>query len=520
LRPFALVGALVAVAGVTVLPLTAELAPPSALGAPAVRPVPPVPVTKAYPQSRQGILPPADPPANVAPTPDFLDDCSAFPYDDSSTCVSGVLAAIANARAREGLPGMSLPTDWDSLTPGEQLFVATNLERTVRGLPPLSSMATGLDQASVEGAEQSDDPTPPGGFPWTQWGSNWAGAVANPLEAIYYWMYDDGVGSGNVDCTYAGEEGCWGHRQNILLDLACQPCQMGTGYAPQGYQGYPSWAEILVDTSPGQAVDFSWSQVTPDLPGTAGGEGLTAWAMGIAATPGGGGYWIASANGGVFAFGNANFYDSLAGVHLTAPIVGIASTPDGRGYWLVASDGGIFAFGDAGYYGSMGGHRLSAPVVGIARTPNGQGYWEVASDGGIFAFGNARFYGSMGGHRLDRPVVGLASTPNGGGYWEVASDGGIFAFGNAPYRGSTGGIPLVRPVVGMAPTGDGRGYWLVASDGGVFTFGDAPFRGSIGGRPLTQPVMGITSSWPGGYWLGAYDGGVFSFGVAFHGSMT
>ena len=33
----------------------------------------------------------------------------------------------------------------------------------------------------------------------------------------------------------------------------------------------------------------------------------------------------------------------------------MAVTPDGGGYWLVASDGGIFTFGDAQFYGSTGG---------------------------------------------------------------------------------------------------------------------------------------------------------------------
>ena len=37
----------------------------------------------------------------------------------------------------------------------------------------------------------------------------------------------------------------------------------------------------------------------------------------------------------------------------------MAATPDGDGYWLVAADGGIFTFGDAAFYGSMAaaGHR-------------------------------------------------------------------------------------------------------------------------------------------------------------------
>ncbi len=80
-----------------------------------------------------------------------------------------------------------------------------------------------------------------------------------------------------------------------------------------------------------------------------------------------------------------------------------------RGYWEVAKDGGLFAFGDANFYGSMGGKPLTQPVVGIAATPDGHGYWEVASDGGLFAFGDANFYGSMGGKPLTQPVVGIAS---------------------------------------------------------------------------------------------------------------
>ncbi|MHB1964321.1 MAG: protease pro-enzyme activation domain-containing protein, partial [Acidimicrobiales bacterium] len=127
----------------------------------------------------------------------------------------------------------------------------------------------------------------------------------------------------------------------------------------------------------------------------------------------------------------------------------------GAGYWEVAADGGIFAFGDANFYGSMGGRPLDRPVVGMAATPDDGGYWEVASDGGIFAFGDANFYGSMGGRPLDRPVVGMAATPDGGGYWEVASDGGIFAFGDAAFYGSMGGRPLNQPIVGIAATPDG-----------------------------------------------------------------
>ncbi len=120
---------------------------------------------------------------------------------------------------------------------------------------------------------------------------------------------------------------------------------------------------------------------------------------------------------------------------LNKPVVGMAATPGGGGYWLVATDGGIFAFGNAPFYGSTGSIKLNKPVNGMAATPNGQGYWMVASDGGIFDYGNAAFYGSTGSLRLNAPIVGMAATPSGNGYWLVGSDGGIFTE-NAPFLGA------------------------------------------------------------------------------------
>jgi hypothetical protein len=212
---------------------------------------------------------------------------------------------------------------------------------------------------------------------------------------------------------------------------------------------------------------------------------LTAPASGIAATPTHGGYWIATEDGGVVAFGDAPLLGSARGSS-ARPFIGIAATPTGQGYWLATDDGAVFAFGDATMHGSMTSVPLNQPIVGIAATPTGQGYYLVASDGGIFTFGDAVFLGSTGNIQLNQPVVGMAPTPLGDGYWLVASDGGIFAYGAAPFLGSTGAITLNQPVVDVRPTGTGDGYHLVATDGGIFSFGDAPFRGSL----MTGPVVG------------------------------
>jgi hypothetical protein len=173
---------------------------------------------------------------------------------------------------------------------------------------------------------------------------------------------------------------------------------------------------------------------------------------------------------------------------------GILETDTGvQGYWLAASDGGIFTYGNAQFYGSTGNIHLNQPIVGMAATPDGKGYWLVASDGGIFTEGDAQFYGSTGNIHLNQPIVGMAATTDGGGYWLVASDGGIFTEGDATFYGSTGNIHLNKPIVGMAATPDGKGYWLVASDGGIFTEGDAQFYGSAGNIALNKPIVGMAT---------------------------
>jgi hypothetical protein len=69
----------------------------------------------------------------------------------------------------------------------------------------------------------------------------------------------------------------------------------------------------------------------------------------------------------------------------------IASTEDGRGYWCATRDGAVGAFGTAQYKGNALG-KVSGQIVGIAGRAQ-DGYWLLASDGGVFAFGSAPFEG-------------------------------------------------------------------------------------------------------------------------------
>ena len=292
-----------------------------------------------------------------------------------------------------------------------------------------------------------------------------------------------------------------------------------SGSLPPGVVLAPSG---LLSGMPGTAGTFVADITVTDVLGQSAAEYLavvvapsTLNSSGLATTPDGKGYWTASTDGAVSAFGNAQSYGSMSGQPLNQSVVGMAATPDGQGYWLVSADGGVFAFGDAPFLGSMGGHPLNQPVVGLTATPDGHGYWLVSADGGMFAFGDAPFLGSEGGHPLNQPVVGMAATPDGQGYWLVGADGGVFAFGDALFLGSLASHRLDEPVVGIAATPDGQGYWLAAADGGVFAFGDGPYDGSEAGQHLNAAIDSIKASPSGrGYWLMGADGGVFTFGGA------
>ena len=58
---------------------------------------------------------------------------------------------------------------------------------------------------------------------------------------------------------------------------------------------------------------------------------------------------------------------------LNKPVVGMAATPTGKGYWFVAADGGIFTFGDAQFFGSIGGHGPQQAGGGHGRHPDREG---------------------------------------------------------------------------------------------------------------------------------------------------
>ncbi|MGD0311618.1 MAG: hypothetical protein ABSC90_04075 [Acidimicrobiales bacterium] len=159
-----------------------------------------------------------DPPsADIPADPNLASTCRS--PDSGNACIDSTVLAIDNARAQEGIGPMELPTDFGQLTLSEQLFVMVDCERVDRGLTPIAGELASLDQVAAGAAQDQSDPSLPSegiaGVSVSAWVGNWA-LTDSVGDALYEWMYDDGLGSINVDCTEADQSGCWIHRDNIL----------------------------------------------------------------------------------------------------------------------------------------------------------------------------------------------------------------------------------------------------------------------------------------------------------------
>lgn len=206
----------------------------------------------------------SDPATSTSPSPATFEACGGAP--DSVGCISSALSDIDAARAAEGVRPMELPADFASFDVPLQLLVVTDLERVDRGLAPVEGLAGDLDSAAASAAAADQDPMLKH-FNGTELASNWAGGISSTLLADFVWMYDDGPGSGNLDCKQAGDSGCWGHRRNILYQYD-NPVAMGAGYAAHTSYG-PSITELFIGgdtaTGPGRADALlapTWHQLS------------------------------------------------------------------------------------------------------------------------------------------------------------------------------------------------------------------------------------------------------------------
>ncbi len=203
------------------------------------------------------INPPNNPSANG-----IFGQCSGDPV-----CVNDMNGVRA---AQERLSPLALPTNWSTLSGPEQMFVWTNLERTSRGEVAIPNLVNTYNTAVQTGLTNDADPSLsdlPGNA-----GSIWAGAYATVLGAIYGWLYDDGLGGENADCTGTDMSGCWGHRDNILADADTygNPTEMDAGVGTDSSNNADYDAIFVVNpnaTAPANIV-FTWAEEQPYLSGS------------------------------------------------------------------------------------------------------------------------------------------------------------------------------------------------------------------------------------------------------------
>ena len=209
-----------------------------------------------------------DPPENVPRTAAMALACS----NGAQPCQQAVVEAIDQARAAEGIgPSSSLPITTALPLPSSCSCWPTWNESTAvcAGFIGLSSKLDALAQSAAAAASDPDGPS------GTRWGSNWAGGEASALLADYDWMYDDGPGSPNMDCTNTLADGCWDHRRNVLGDYGPRPAM---GAAVTMVKGVTSMTELFTSGPPRQ-LDYA-------LRTTANSQLVLPGALEIGTTPG------------------------------------------------------------------------------------------------------------------------------------------------------------------------------------------------------------------------------------------
>lgn len=228
------------------------------------------------------------------------------------------------------------------------------------------------------------------------------------------------------------------------------------------------------------------------------------------------GYTDVSSSGQVYAWNGHYHGGSPTGY--TGRFVDAKVTAGGGGYWLLTSIGQIYAYGNAPYRGGSP-TGFGEEIVAMAAMPDNQGYVMVSAVGQVYAYGSAGYHGGSPAGFTGR-FVDVEMTPDGGGYWLLTSAGQIYAYGNAQYLG---GSPagFSRAIVAMSPTPDGRGYVMVSKAGQIYAYGNAQYMGGSPGG-ITGEISDVAYRLDGvpGYVMISTTGGHYAYNTPFLGNPT
>lgn len=219
-----------------------------------------VPAVTAHPSSSRTV---GQPRISRRPSARFVRGCRNVRQRTRSQlhCARAAMRSFDRARAAEGLGPLILPSRFSTMSPTTQLMVITNIERVDRGLAP-ARLSRALNRMASYGARHRTDP------PLSHHGSsaaaNWAGVGRSTLLADYEWVYDDGPGSPNADCS-SGGGGCWGHRENVLGSFS-RPLRLGAAWSPDRSYGASIATEWVGGDRSDSASGPRWQWVARQIP--------------------------------------------------------------------------------------------------------------------------------------------------------------------------------------------------------------------------------------------------------------
>jgi hypothetical protein len=402
------------------------------------------------------------PSSNIAPSPAYPSVCQSAP--SGQACQDSAIAALNHARAVMGQPAYALPAGFESLSAAMQFLVLANSDRAIYGLSQIAGLNDVLSSAAQAGIAADNDPTGPAvvnGSHFTSWTSNWAAGWSSSLYTYYEWMYDDGIGSSNIDCSSTNGSGCWGHRLGTLHDFGNSFVAMGVGSGLSPHYGSMAFTELFEGFAPGSSIPVSSPAPAP------------------APAP------LATGVADVTGDGKADF------VSIYYP-AGVYVQPSSG-----SSFGGVVQWSNQTFYGTRA--TFLADVNGDGKADvvavNDSSVWVMLSTGSGFTapqpWSSSYFYGSRltvagdvnGDHRAD-----LVAVNNNGGTWVMLSTGSGFT-APQPWTGSLFYGTRITTVQDV--NGDGKADAIAVNDGSVWVM-------LSNGAGFGAPQL-----WSGSYFFGA-----------------
>jgi hypothetical protein len=186
-------------------------------------------------------------------------------------CINAGIYYLDQARKSVGLGAYELPNDFPTLTPPEQMFILTNLDRVEYGLPPISGLTAALSRDALAGVKAGKDPHVSDQSEEHEDVDNYGVGYDNVPMVYEVWLWADGAGSQNDVCRVYHRD-CWVHRHNVLWKFTPTDILAMGAAAAIGKDAEPGYAQINFGGWPADASDpgytptytYTWDEAVAD----------------------------------------------------------------------------------------------------------------------------------------------------------------------------------------------------------------------------------------------------------------